>query len=296
MDQAHKKSLYADSALLLTQAIWGFGFIIVKASLYIIHPVVLLGIEFSLSAIILGVYLFIAKKSLFKNFKQGLILGLILWIGYMLHIFGLSMISATNAAFITSLSIVLVPVAGYLFFKKKIGLQSGIAILVAFIGVWVLTGGIHGFGLGDLLTLLTALFVALHILYTDKYANQDINPFVLNFQQLSVVGILSLCAMAIFRFPINIGHASVIWTIIYLCLFADTFAYIAQTISQKYTTPLRVALIFSLEPVFTAVFAWLLHSEAFTLATILGGAFVVVGLIISEVPLLKFLKLGKQRI
>src|SRR3989344_853380 len=296
MELLKKKSLYADLALILTQAIWGFGFIIVKASLDIIHPVVLLGVEFTLSAAILGAYLFFKRKSLFQNYGKGLVLGFILWIGYMTHVIGLSTISATNAAFITSLSIILVPLAGRFLFKKAIGIQNIVAVLIALIGVWILTGGISNFRIGDVLTLFTALFVALHILFTDKFVNEKTDPLTLNFQQLAVVGFLSLVTMAIFRFPVNVWHTSVIWTIIYVVLLADIFAYVAQTFSQKYTLPVRVAIIFTLEPVFTAFFAWIFRTEALVFSTLVGGALVVLALLISEIPFYNFFRFEKQRI
>ena len=167
---------------------------------------------------------------------------------------------------------------------------------LALVGVWVLTGGIRALSVGDMLTFLTALFAALHILGTDKYVRREVDPLVLNFQQLSVVGILSVLIMVIFGLPVQFGHLSVIWTILYLSLFADMIAYLIQIMAQKYTIPVRVSLIFTLQPIFTALFAWLLHTESFTRSTIIGGALIALALMVSEAPNLKFFKLDKQHI
>ena len=68
-------------------------------------------------------------------------------------------------------------------------------------------------------------------------------------------------------------------------------AFVIQLFDQKRVSATKVSLIFVLEPVFAAVFAWTLGGESFILSRAMGGILIVVAMIVSELPIKHFLKI-----
>jgi len=73
-----------------------------------------------------------------------------------------------------------------------------------------------------------------------------------------------------------------------MCFFATLFAFAVQTSMQRFTTPTHTALIFCMEPVFAALFAYMLISERWDLWGLVGACCILAGMIISEIPYLRF--------
>jgi len=264
------KTLLIDFGLVYAAAIWGSTFFIVKDSLKYIDPVVLVGYRFFLAALILGLVLLFQKKPLFSNFKQGFILGLFIWLLYIPQTIGLKFTTASNSGFITGLFVAFVPVFSLIFFRKLPSLVKTLAVVISLTGLWILTGGLTDINTGDLITLITAMAYAIHILFADKYVNKNIDPYILSFQQFLVVGLLSFVTALFFRLPFSVVSQSVIWTVLFLTLFPTLSAFVIQLVAQKFTAPLKVSLIFALEPVFAALFAWTLGGEVFIARRALG--------------------------
>jgi len=282
----NNKSYWPDISLLLLQVFWGATFFIIKYAQDYISPVTLLAYRFLLGAILMALWLyFIQHKPLFKNFKQGFILGFILCIAYIAQSTGLVYISASNSGFITGLFVVFVPLFSILFLKKIPSIKNFIALGVSFAGLWILTGGVGQMSRGDLLTFVTAITIAIHILYTNKLIKNQTDPYVLNFQQLFTVGMLCLLAVLIFKQPFTIGNATAIWAMLYLSLIAGVLGYLIQNLAQKSVPPLRVSLIFTTESAFAAIFAWTLGREHFVSIQALGGLLIFLAMILSELPL-----------
>jgi drug/metabolite transporter (DMT)-like permease len=86
------------------------------------------------------------------------------------------------------------------------------------------------------------------------------------------------------KLPLRVESHSVMGTVIFLALFPTLSAFVIQMVAQKITSPLRVSLIFALEPVFAAIFAWTLGGEEFVLRGAVGGLFIAVALAISGLP------------
>ncbi len=282
------KTYLADLGLLYAAAIWGSTFFIVKESLNSIDPVVMVGYRFSIAALILAIFLKFKKKELFTNFKEGFILGFLLWSLYIPQTIGLGYTSASNSGFITGLFIVFVPLFTFLFHKKLPSLLKNIAIMFSLIGLWFLTGGLKDANFGDLITLITAVFYAAHLFTADLFVKKEIDPIVLSFQQFFWVGILSLFTALTFDLPFEILTSKVVWIILFLAFLPTLMAFVIQLIAQKFTSPIKVSLIFALEPVFAAIFAWTLGGETFVLQNAFGGLLIFLGMILSEVPSEKF--------
>ncbi len=281
-ESKRRRSLLADFGLLYAAAIWGSTFFIVKAALADIDPVVLVAYRFALATILLGGYLVVIRKPLWKHLREGIILGIMLWLIYAPQTIGLRFTTATNSGFITGLFVVFVPILALLFFRKRIRPLELTAVALSVAGLWLLTGGIEAMNLGDAVTLVTAVAYALHVLYADRYAKAGHDPIALCFQQFLVVSILSFIGALSFRLPFTIGSLSTAGIILFLTLFPTISAFVIQLIAQKHTAAIRVSLIFALEPVFAAIFAWTLGGEAFVAQRALGGLLIFCAMITAE--------------
>lgn len=162
-----KKEHLADISLVFVSLIWGSSFIIVKDTLIYLNEYFLLFVRFAIATGILGLYLLLKKINPFKYdiLKEGAILGLILFIGLGTQTIGLKYTTATNSAFITGLYIVLTPIFTVLLFKKYPKVWNIFAVILATLGLFLLTfDNALGFtfNFGDLITLLTAAAFAFH--------------------------------------------------------------------------------------------------------------------------------------
>ena len=132
------------------------------------------------------------------------------------------------------------------------------------------------------MTLLSAMTYAGHLLATDRYVRGDADPVVLAFHQFWMTGSATLILAAAAGRPLAIRSGGAVWVIVFLSLVPTLSAFFIQMHAQRHTAPIKVSLIFSLEPVFAAVFAWTLGGESFRSASALGGALIVGAMVASE--------------
>lgn len=276
--------LRADLGLLSVTFFWGTTFIVSKQILVDIPLPVYMVIRLTIAAAALNLYaLRFRKEWTLKLVLNGSLLGLLLYLSYFFQMWGIQFTSASNAGFITGMSVVLVPVFGFFFFKMKPTLNVLFGIVLASAGLLLLTGAnpLH-WNDGDLLVLICALAVAFHVIYTGRFAPRH-NVYLLTSVMLAVVALLSVAALpfSTFEWPrLTPRH----WAVLaYLGLFGTVFTFLMQTAMQRYTTTARTALIFAMEPVFAALFAWLIAGESLTLSGWLGGLLIVSGMISAEI-------------
>ncbi len=276
------KNLIADIGLVYASAIWGTTFFIVKDVLKEIDPVILCAYRFLIAGLLMLPYLLLKRKPIFSNLLQGFILGFVLWAIYISQTIGLLYTTASNAAFITGLFVVFTPVFAFVFLKKKPSLMNIITILLAVVGLWYLTGGLHEMNKGDLITLITAVAYAMHIILAHIYMKDNLDPYILTFQQFITVALICFIASGVLNLPHSIDSYKVVWVMSYLILFPTLSAFLIQLLAQKITLPLKVSLIFSLEPVFGAIFAWTLGGEMFIASRAVGGLLIVIAIVLSN--------------
>ncbi len=279
------KTILSDVGLLYAAAIWGATFFMVKDVLRHVSPLGLLGYRFLLAALLMLVLLLILKRNPFSNWKQGLILGFFLWTIYVPQTIGLKFTTASNSGFITGLFILFVPIFSFIFLKNVPSKMKLLSVGLAISGLLVLTGGLHDANFGDFLTLFAAMGYAIHILVADHYMKSGSDPFVLNFQQMLVVGLLSVFAGFSNAASLACNWRAALGVILFLAVFPTVSAFIIQLVAQRHTAPVKVAIIFSMEPVFAALFAWTLGNEILVPNRALGGLLIVAAMLLSEFPL-----------
>lgn len=287
-----KKKLFADLSLLMVTLIWGTTFVIVQNAIDILPPHSFNGIRFFLASLILFIVIVLFDRKSLKAINKklltsGIILGFFLFGGYAFQTVGLLYTTASRAGFITGLSVILVPIFSIILLKSYPKWTSVVGALFAATGLYLLTMiGENTFTSGDILVFFCAIFFALQIIFTGKFA-PNYNVLSLAWIQISTVSILSLIFAFLFEdfasISINIILTpEVITALLITSILATALAFFAQTYFQRYTTPTRVAIIFAMEPVFAAITAYIVLNEQLGAGGIIGGLLILSGMILAE--------------
>ena len=215
--------------------------------------------------------------------KEGAILGILLFFSYLFQMWGIQYTSASNAGFITGLNVVLVPVFSVLIFKDKPRLASLVGVIFATFGLYFLSGGdFTALSKGDWLVFICAVVVTFHVIFTGRFSIRN-DIYALTFVQLTTVATLSLFLLFFNRQPLNSIPWQCYLILIYLALFGTVYTFFMQTAMQRFTTATRTALVFSMEPVFAALFAYMLAGETLGIWGWFGGGLIFSGMIIAEI-------------
>jgi drug/metabolite transporter (DMT)-like permease len=278
--------------------IWGATFTFTKIGLQSCPPFLYVIFRFLIALIL--VYIFFNKhfKSIDKvNIKHGSVLGLLFGGGFVLQTVGLSLTEITNSAFITGLAVVLTPFAFKLVTRNRVSLWSKIGVITAFIGLYIFTNpNISSINLGDLLTLISTLFWAFYITYMDVFTKGSTDPkktYQLVAFQFLFAMIMPLIGFFIFDLPkLSLSfNWDLVASLAFNGIVASFILTIIHTTFQRYTTPVKAALIFSLEPIFAAIIATLFMSEVLNDRQLLGAAILMCGVLLSELGNFIYLRL-----
>ena len=281
--------------LLLTVAIaWGVTFLMVQDAISTTPVYAFLFFRFALASILMFIisYRFLNELNK-KTILYGVILGIFLFSAFATQTFGLMYTKSSIVAFITGLNVICVPFLTYLFFKDKIKLNVLIASFIAVIGLYLLTmSGTLVFEKGEFLTLICAILFALQIIFTGKFSNQ-VNVFLLVLFQLITVSILALIfSLSLDSVTFNIPYNYAFFkAVIITAIFATVYAFLIQTYMQQFTTATKTAIIFTMEPVSAAIFAYFTANEVLTIVQFIGAVLIILATLIAE---LKFNKNPKH--
>jgi drug/metabolite transporter (DMT)-like permease len=282
------RSLQAHLLLLLATLVWGSTFLVIKAALADSSPLVFNAARMTIAAGVLGALFFRQLRSLSAGaLRAGVAIGTLLWLGYEFQSVGLLYTSASKSAFVTGISVVLVPLllaaAG-----RRVHRFTLAGVAAACAGLYLLcVPAAQGFALGslnrgDLLTLGCALSFAFEIIVVGRSAQHY------GFAHLVPVQTAVCAAWMLLSIPIAERHGFLRLTPSLLAALAVTAlpgtvaCFVIQIWAQRYTPPTHAALIFSLEPVFAALLSYLLIGERLGLRGLLGAVLVLAGVLASE--------------
>ena len=291
------KQTKADLALLIVTIIWGSSFVLTKNALDHLPTYNFLAIRFILAALISAA---IFHKSMLKidklTLKYGIIIGFILFAGYAFQTVGLNYTTASKSGFITGFSVVIVPVLSALLLKQIPHKEAVIGVLFAIVGLGFLTlNRSLSLNIGDFYTLIAAIMFAFHIITVGKYTVK-VNSIAMAVIQIAVVGILSLFFSIGLENPILPSGIEVWSAILILATLATSGAFIIQNTMQKFTSPTHTALIYTGEPVFAALFAFIMLGERLPAQGIFGSLLILSGMLISEVDWKAVFKSKKEAV
>lgn len=284
---------WADLGLVYCAAVWGATFYMVKDALAGVDPVAMVAHRFFLSALLLAPWALV-RPSRFRHLREAAILAVLLFLLYATQTVGLGFTSASNSGFITGLFVLFVPVFLLAFFGKPPTAVQWVSSGLALAGLWMLTGGIRSVNFGDAITLVAAATYAGHLLATDKFVRADADSLVLAFHQFWMTGAMALVYCLVSGRSLAVTGSKAPGTIAFLAAVPTLSAFFIQMWAQKFTAPVKVSLIFSLEPVFAALFAWTIGGEGFVPARAAGGGLIVAAMMAGELSKLDLLK-GRRK-
>lgn len=267
--------LLADLGLALTTVLWGTTFIMMKMATNHFWALAFLSWRYLLASVVTLPFLLRVKKELLW---KGLSLGAVLWLGMAFQILGIQSVSAGTAGFITGLSVVLVPIIGAISARIWPPVRVMASVLLAAVGLFFLSGGrLTGFSFGFFLEILGAGCFAYQIHRTGELAGS--HPLELVSLEMAAGALLGLPFLF---FGQTLPTTTTLGVIAYMAIFGSVGAIWAQSYLQRFTSPTRTALIFTLEPVFAALFAYLWGGETMGASSLIGAALVFSGLVVSE--------------
>jgi drug/metabolite transporter (DMT)-like permease len=266
---------------------WGTSFAIVKEALPLTTPANFLFVRFAMACLLLLPLAWARRETFSKElFWKGGLIGIFLFTAFLTQTWGLAFTSASRSGFLTGLSVILVPILSILILRQMPGRLPLMGAVLAFGGLYLLTGADRvqklPFNIGDALTLVCAFLWAGHIIALGHFSAGE-DTFGLAFLQLLTAGLGSLLWAAStgelnFHLP-----ALVYGSAFYLAVACTVLAYLGQTWAQARISPTRTAIILSMEPVFAAFFAWFWIGEKMGTWGWIGAGFILAGILMAEV-------------
>ncbi|TBU96133.1 DMT family transporter [Phytopseudomonas dryadis] len=267
----------SDVLLLLVALVWGTSYGVAKQALAFYPVLGFLAVRFGLTFLILLPQL---RGEGRKAWAPGVPLGGVMLAIFLCETYGVLHTTASNAAFLISLCVVLTPFVEWRLLGQKPDARLLPAVGLSLLGTWLLSGGIElQLNLGDGLMLLAALLRALLVCLTGRLtAHTQVPALALTAVQTGVIGCGCLL-LGVSTLPGGLPalpREPAFWVgTLYLVLFATLFAFFVQNYALRRSSPTRVSLLMGSEPLFGALFAVLWLSERLTVQAWVGGLLIV---------------------
>jgi drug/metabolite transporter (DMT)-like permease len=261
--------------------IWGTSFVIVQKALQEIPVFHLIAYRFVLAALLL---LPLARGKWGPGARRdGVFLGVILFAGFVLQTAGLLWTTPSRSAFLTGLSVVLVPVFG-LFLGRTLRWGPAVGTLLALAGLWTLyrpeASGAE-FGRGDALTVACAVVFAAYALALESITRRNpIGPLAVT--QFAVVAALALPSLVLDPPSSRELTGYPLIAVLVIGVLATAAAFVAWLYAQRHLSAVEAGVILTLEPVIASAISVLLGIEPWTPALTIGGALVVAAMLVTE--------------
>jgi drug/metabolite transporter (DMT)-like permease len=275
MNARHNLQLkLAPWALLTVSAAWGFSFVVMKSAIERQSVNNFLFTRFVLAVLVM----ILIRPLVVKLFNRDLLLrgfgaGFFLGGGYIFQTIGLANTGAAITGFVTGLYVVLTPLFAALIFKDRISKTTWLYVLMATLGLGLLSLQGWSVGFGELMVFLSAIAFAAHITALSKWsAGRDV--YAMTITQLMMCAMITGVASAFegYSLPPDYG----VWAVVvFTAVFATAIAFIVQTWSQAHMSATKVAVILTMEVVFAAIFAVIFGGERLSFQEALGGILVV---------------------
>jgi drug/metabolite transporter (DMT)-like permease len=262
---------------------WGVAFVVMKPAIAEQPFFDFLAIRFTIAtAIMILVRPRVLKAFDRKTLIRGSILGVILGLAYVTQTIGLETTTAAITGFLTGLYVVITPILGWLVFRRRVGVKVAVAAIMAMVGLGFIA--INGFSIeaGQIWGIICAVLFAAHIVGLGRWS-AGLNAYALTVVQLAAVTVICWIGALPdgYQPPPNPG----VWgAVIFTAVFATAIGFFVQTWAQARLEPSRVAIILTLEVVFTAVIAVAVGQEVLSLKTIIGGAIMIAAMLLVEWP------------
>lgn len=277
-----------EAILILITMFWGGTFLAVQYAVTLSDPFFFVGLRFATAAIVVALFSLKTLRGLtMKELQAGVAIGISIAMGYSLQTWGLQSIPSSKSAFITAMYVPLVPLLQWLCLGRMPGLMSCVGIVLAFIGLIFLAGpgdNLLAMGPGEIITLIGAVAIAAEIILISAWAGKvDVKRVTV--VQLATASIVAFIAMV----PAGESVPPMSTGLVVVALGLGIFSAIIQVTmnwAQRSVSPTRATVIYTGEPVWAGIFGRL-AGERLPMLALLGAAFIVVGVLVSELKLKK---------
>ena len=282
------KQRRAELLLVLATAFWSISYYFVRVCLAEMEALTLNAFRFLVAFLILGAVYWKHLRALNREtLKWGAVVGVVLVFVYVGATYGVKYTSLSNAGFISCLAVIITPIIELLVYRKRPEKKLAVSLLLCTLGLALLTlGDGLSFAIGDVICLLCSVSYAVDIVITDRaVARTEVDPIGMSVVEIGVAGVLFLILAFLIEQP-RLPRSPAVWgAAIFLGLFCSGLAFVIQTTQQKYTAPARVALIFTLEPLFSAIIAYFLAGERLHPRAYLGAAMMLLSLLLMQIDI-----------
>ncbi|HEY6052525.1 MAG TPA: DMT family transporter [Gaiellaceae bacterium] len=268
--------------LLCVTAIWGVTFVQVKDAVAVYPLFAFLALRFAIATATLAP----AAAGRVRGLGRGgggaaVFLGALLAAGYALQTAGLQRTTVSSTGFVTGMYVVLTPLIALAVFRLRIPAAAWGGVALATLGLALLSGVHGGSVAGDLLVLAAAAVYSLQIVLMERFAPRH-DPFAFTLVEMAAA-FAGLGAVALAAGQLETPRGWTVWgALLVTGVFASALAFLAQTWAQRRTSATRTALVFTMEPVFTAIFGYWLAGDRLGAAGWAGCAAIMAGILLAE--------------
>ena len=274
--------------LVFATLIWGYSFVLMKDVVAVLPPAWLLGIRFLVAGALLLVVLHkrVRKHLSARMIGAGVVLGVLDFLAFLTQTIGLQHTTPGINAFLTATYCIIVPFLWWILACRKPSVFNVVAAVIAVVGIWFVSvgsGEAFSLGLGEGLTLVCAVFFALHIVFVSKFS-QIHDVLVLTVIQFLTEGALG-CMVGATTETLPAPSAitpEIILSMVFLAVFASVVAFGIQNVALARVAPSQASLLLSLESVFGVLFSVWLYGEDLTVRLVFGFALIFVAILLSE--------------
>lgn len=275
------------SILILTTFFWGGSFLFNKLGLREVPPVHFVFIRFSLATLLM---LVISSGRLGRmtltTLRRGVIVGLALGLTNLTFVFGVRGTSISRAGILNNMFVLFIPLICAVVWRDKVGRINLTGIILAVAGIALLASGGVGFNSGDMMSTICAAFIAIHIITVSKVLGSE-DVYLVSLVQFATVALMSgTAALATTVAPYAISSTGAI-SLIYCAIFPTVLCFTLQNTYQRFTTPTRAGLIYTLDPVWCLLAGFVFLGERLVLMEWLGCGLILIAVLF---PLLCRLK------
>lgn len=268
--------------------LWGFSFVVVKDAVDAVPPAWLMGMRFLATAAVLVVafHRTLARNLDASHLFAGGVLGAFSFLGFWVQTIGITDTTPGRNAFLTVTYCVMVPFLYWVVARRRPTVYNVVAAALCIAGVgFISLGGDLSLSLrwGDAMTLLSAVFFAIHIVLVARFSDTH-DIMTITIVQIGVSGALgAIVGLASEPMPeASAFTPDFFFQLAYLVLFASCLAMVFQNVAQAHVPPTQASLLLSLESVFGVVFSVAIYGEELTWMLVAGFALIFVGITISE--------------
>lgn len=285
------KQLRADLMLVLVTAFWGTSYWLTDVCLVDMPPMFLNAFRFLSAFIVLAIFFY--KRMLHLNrstLRYSLLIGLALTGTYIFYGYGISRTSLSNAGFICGMPVLFTPFLDFIVNHKRPGRRMLLCLLMCVVGLALLTlNEDMRPATGDIICMGVPICYSIDLLMMEKAVQKpEVDALSLGVCQLGVVGLITLAMSLLIEQPHFPTNTFAWGAALFLGLFCSGVAFVVQSVEQQYTSATHVGLIFTLEPLFSAILAYFVASEVLLTRGYIGMALMFLSLVFMELNTTKY--------